>query len=601
MKTLKKLNRLLKNNYLLFTVSIAATAGGALFQLLSPLIIRFTVDSVISDKPVDAPAFIVSLVEQIGGVSYLARNLWICAIAVVAISIGEGFFGYLRGHTSAAASENIAKRLKDNLYMHIQKLPYNYHVKAQTGDLIQRCTSDVDTVRRFLGSQTVEIARTIFMVAFSIYIMLNINVKMTLISILIVPVIFVIALVFFIKIKASFLLSDQKEGELSSTLQENLSGVRVVRAFGRQKYEMEKFDKKNAEYRDLSYRLIHLLAIYWSSSDAICFAQILLVLLVGINMTIAGEITLGSLIVFNSYVGMLLWPVRHLGRILSDMGKMLVSLGRIDEILDTPEEADTPGAVWHDLKGDIEFSNVCFSYEQDKRVLNDVSFTVKKGETIAILGTTGSGKSTIMHILLRLYDYDSGSVKINGMELNNINKQNLREKIGIVLQEPFLFSKTIKENIWLANSEAEEAEVFNVSKAAAIHESVARFEKGYDTIVGEKGVTLSGGQKQRVAIARTLIKNSDILIFDDSLSAVDTETDAQIRRALSERSREVTTFIISQRITTLMEADRIFVIENGCLSDCGSHNELIKRDGLYKRIWDIQNMLEDDFESEAAI
>ncbi|MDR1687719.1 MAG: ABC transporter ATP-binding protein/permease [Clostridiales bacterium] len=592
---------LIKPNLHLFTLSIAATAFGAIFQLLAPLIIRFTVDSVISNQPIDAPAFIVSFIERIGGVSFLRVNLWVCALAVISVSLGEGLFTYMRGHATSAASENVAKKLKDTLYMHIQKLPYNYHVKAQTGDLIQRCTSDVETVRNFLGSQVAEVVRTVFMVVFSVYIMLGTSVKMTLVTVITVPVIFVIAIIFFRKVKSTFMLSDQKEGEMSAALQENLSGVRVVRAFGRQKYEMEKFDKKNSEFRNLSYKLIHYLALYWGSSDLFCFAQILLVLVVGINMTIAGEITLGSLWVFDRYVGMLLWPVRHMGRILSDMGKMQISLGRINEILNTPEETDTEGATEHNLKGDIVFENVNFSYDESKQVLNNLTFTVKKGETIAILGTTGSGKSTIMHILLRLYDYNSGSVKINGKEITEIKKQTLREKIGIVLQEPFLFSKTIKENIQMANSRAGDFEVESVSKAAAIHDSISRFEKGYDTIVGEKGVTLSGGQKQRIAIARTLIKNSEILIFDDSLSAVDTETDAQIRRALSERKTDVTTFIISQRITTLMEADRIFIIENGRITGCGKHEELIKTEGLYKRIWDIQTMLEGDFESEAAI
>lgn len=597
----RRVSQVVGDNKKLLIAAIIATAGGALFQLLLPLIFKFTVDSVIGNNPVDLPYFIINLIDRLGGVPVFKQNIWLCSILIVLVSIGDGIFVYLRGRLSATASENIAKNLKDTLYLHIQKLPFNYHVKAQTGDLIQRCTSDVETVRKFLGGQAVEAARIIFVVVFAIVILLGISVKMTLVTIIIVPVIFVAALIFFTKVKATFLLADQKEGELSTVLQENLSGVRVVRAFGREQFEMEKFDKKNREFRDFIFKLNNMLSLYWSLSDLICFAQLLTVMIVGIHMTISQQITVGDFIVFNSYVGMLLWPVRQLGRILSDMGKMQISLDRIYEILNTPEEQDTEGAVYCDLKGDIKFSNLSFSYEENKPVLNNISFHIKKGETIAILGTTGSGKSTIMHILLRLYDYSTGSIQINGKELKNIKKECLREKIGIVLQEPFLFSKTIKENIRMARDGARDQDIYDVSKVASIHSSINEFEKGYDTLVGEKGVTLSGGQKQRVAIARTLIKNSDILIFDDSLSAVDTETDSQIRHALNEKSKDTTTFIISQRITTLMEADRIFVVEGGELTATGTHEELAEKDGLYKRIWNIQNMLEDDFETESGV
>jgi len=301
---------------------------------------------------------------------------------------------------------------------------------------------------------------------------------------------------------------------------------------------------------------------------------------------------------FNLYVGMMVWPIRQLGRVISDLGRAQVAVGRVYEILDTPEEKDTPGAEPHDLRGDIVFNDVTFEYEKGRKIFEKMSFKVKKGETIAILGATGSGKSTLMHLLLRLYDYKSGSILINGKELKLIAKTHLREKVGIVLQEPFLYSKTIEDNLKMAKDVVTNEEIVEATRTASAHDFIEEFEEKYNTMVGERGVTLSGGQKQRVAIARTLIKNSELLIFDDSLSAVDTETDAQIRAALAERANDVTTFIISQRITTLMDADRIFVLEGSKLTDQGSHEELVARDGLYKRIWEIQSMLEQDFEKE---
>ncbi|MDR1706234.1 MAG: ABC transporter ATP-binding protein/permease, partial [Clostridiales bacterium] len=433
---------------------------------------------------------------------------------------------------------------------------------------------------------------------FTISFMIGENIKLTLISLVMVPIIFVFSYVFFKKCRAAFLRTDEKEGELSATLQENLSGVRVVRAFGRQRYEIDKFDKKNSEFRNLNFNHLRLLSWYWSLSDALAHFTQLAVLILGCYLTYNGEITVGTFILFNSYIGMLLWPVRQMGRILSDLGKMQVALGRVYEVLDTKEEEDTEGAVKHELKGDIVFKDVGFTYDDGHAVLNGLSFALKAGQTVAVLGSTGSGKSTVMHLLLRLYDYKKGSITINGRELKEIEKSWLRERIGMVLQEPFLYSKTIWRNLLMAKDVVQDDEVYAATNTAAAHGFITEFDKGYETMVGERGVTLSGGQKQRVAIARTLIKNSDILIFDDSLSAVDTETDSQIRAALKERRSDVTTFIISQRITTLMHADRILVLENGRLTDSGTHDELSVRPGLYQRIWDIQSMRESEFEEE---
>lgn len=577
---------------ILYLGAIVAVAMATAFQLAVPFVVKITVDSIIGGKPIDAPAFVILLIERMGGISSIAKNIWICSVSVIVLIAIQGVFSYLRGSWSAIASENIAKSLKDKLYVHLQKLPYEYHVKAQTGDLVQRCTSDVNTVRLFLANQIIEFARSLFMVIFAIYVLIGLNRKLTAVAMATIPVLFITSYVFFIKIRKQFQLVDEKEGELSAVLQESLSGIRVVRAFGRQKFETEKFEKRNIEFRDRNIHLCKLLAYFWGVSDIISLSQVGMVLIIGTVMAVNGEISLGTLLVFTTYESMLVWPVRNMGRVLGDMGKMQVSLGRINEILDTPPEEDT-GTEEPPLRGEIVFENVYFEYENQTPVLNGLSLCIAPGETVAVLGPTGAGKSTILHLLLRLYDYSGGSIKINGTELSAIKKSWLRRNIGMVLQEPFLFSKTIMNNIKMAKSMVYDDEVYAAARVASVHDVIEGFEDGYATLVGERGATLSGGQKQRVAIARTLVKNSHILIFDDSLSAVDTETDTQIRTALRERSADVTTFIISQRITTLMEADRIFVIENGKISDVGTHDELLTRDGLYSRIWNIQATLED--------
>lgn len=591
----------MRGNRLLYFGSIIFVGLATLLSLVSPLIMRFTLDNVIYGKSMELPAFLDRIVVGLGGIDGLRRNLWICGLALLAITIVNGVFQFIKGRWSAAAAESIAKQLRDDLYDHIQRLPYDSHVKAETGDLIQRCTSDVETVRRFLSVQLVELGRAIIMLVAAIFIMIKIDKQMTLASVLVVPIIFTFAFVFFIKVQKAFLKADESEGRLSNILQENLTGVRVVRAFGRQVYEDEKFDRQNIEYRDLVNKLIRLLAMYWSLSDGLALFQIALVVVLGVYRASSGQITFGDMNVFVSYVSMLLWPIRQMGRILTDMGKTLVSVGRIQEILERPVESQDEDSVEAPINGDIVFENVDFEYEKGKPILKNLSFRVKQGQTVAVLGPTGSGKSSLVHLLQRLYDYTGGSITIGGVELKKIDKKWLRRQVGLVLQEPFLYSKTIKENIRIARPSASDEEVYQASRIASVHDVISEFEKGYDTPVGEKGVTLSGGQKQRVAIARTIINDCSILIFDDSLSAVDTETDAAIRRELNKRSKEISTFIISHRVTTLAEADLILVLDEGRLIQSGSHQDLSQQPGLYQRIWSIQNSMEEEGAEDEAL
>ena len=585
----------MKGNRWLYVISILAVGIAIFLRFAWPMVLRVTIDSVIGNNPIETSGWMQPMIiagfDFLGGKSVLVQSLWMCSITLILLTLSHGIFLFFRGKWSAIASESIARKIRDKVYNHLQYLPFDYHVKAKTGDLIQRCTSDVETIRRFLSMQLVEVGRAIFMLFFALSFMLPMSVEMTLISLSLVPFIFVFAIIFFIKVKNAFKASDESEGRLSTVLQENLSGVRVVRAFARQKYEIDKFDKRNVEYRDLTYKLIRLLAWYWSVSDLLSLMQIIAITVLGTYWAAKGIITLGTLLAFSSYVGMLLWPVRQLGRVLTDMGKALVSIERIQEILDEPIEDMKTGVSDTKFEGNIEFENVSFQYEDNHPILKDVSFTVEKGQTVAILGPTGSGKSTLVSLLLRLYDNQAGIIKIDGIDVKKISKKALRENIGIVLQEPFLFSKSLKDNIGLALKDVKEDVIYKAAHVASVHDVIKSFEDGYDTAVGEKGVTLSGGQKQRVAIARTIINSKPILIFDDSLSAVDTETDVAIRRRLQKLENKSTTFIISHRLVTLAEADIILVLEDGNITQKGTHPELIEQEGLYKRIWAIQNSL----------
>ena len=588
----------LEGNAARYFGSIGAVVVNVAIGFLTPLVLAETIDAVIGQKrPLAIPGFLGRWVEQLGGREFLVRNLWIMGLAMLLLSVVGGAFQFLRGKWMAEASESIAKTMRDKLYRHLQTLPFDYHVKAETGDLIQRCTSDVETIRRFLSSQVIEMFRSVLMIVVALVIMLRMNKLMTLMSMVLIPPLFAFAFLYFKWVVKSFRAADEAEGRMSAVLQENLTGVRVVRAFGREQYEVDKFTKVNNALHDKAIRVNDLLAVYWSGSDLMSMIQTGITLVFGVFMAARGKLLVGEMTVFVSYISMLLWPIRQLGRILSDMGKSLVAFDRIDEILTQKSEEDAPDAIDAPIDRDIEFRHVGFEYEEKNPVLKDVSFTVKRGQTVAILGATGSGKSTLMNLLQRLYDVKRGEILIGGVNINKIRKKYLRAHIGLILQEPFLYSRTVRNNVRIVKPDAPDDEVFEVTRTASAHEFIESFEKGYDTPVGERGVTLSGGQKQRVAIARTLLKDNDILIFDDSLSAVDTETDAAIRLALKEKKQGMTTFIISHRLTTLAEADFIIVLEDGRVAQQGTHDELIHQKGLYQRIYQIQSALEEELDA----
>lgn len=580
----------------MYSIGILAIILAQGITLLNPLVIRTTIDSIIGESIIENQD-IGYFVNLLGGRMHLRENLWIVGLIIIFITIFRGIFLYLKNTMSSKSAESIAENIKNQLYDHIQKLPYEYHVSAETGELIQRCTSDVDTIRRFLAIQLMEVVGSVFMLIFTISIMVGLSPRMALISISVLPVTFLFAILFFRKVKKDFTASDEAEARLSTTLQENLTGIRVVKAFAREKYEMDNFDKKNIEHRDLTTKLIMNLASYWAISDFISFFQIGLVMVFGSYLAVRGDISLGTLVAFTSYIGMLVWPVRQMGRTLTDMGKAFVSLKRIDEILMVPIEVLVENGQEPVITGNIEFNNVFFEYEKDNPVLKDITFKIKPGQTIAFIGPTGSGKSSLVHLLPRLYEYSSGSITLDGIELKEIDKHWIRKNVGLVLQEPFLYAKSIKENIKLANPTYSDQRVYDAAKSASIHDDIISFEDKYETLVGERGVSLSGGQKQRMAIARTIINDSPIVIFDDSLSAVDTSTDIAIRKALGMRKNKSTTIIISHRISTVAGADMIYVLDKGRIIQSGKHRDLINEEGLYKRVYTIQSSYEENLEN----
>jgi len=592
---------LIGQNWTHFLWALIATIMMVIIGFLTPLLLSEIVDSILGSEPFTMPDFLMNPINALGGRDFLRQNLWIPALALILMNIVNGVFTFIKGRSSAIASENIARKLRNDLYRHLQHLPFAYHVKAQAGELIQRCTSDVDTIRRFLAVQVMEVVNTVLMVVIAMSILLPRSVPITLYSLILVPPLFCFATWFFKMVHKSFEVADEADGVLNAVLQENLSGVRVVRAFGQQEREVEKFDRVNNDLRKKNLRLNELLAIYWGGGDAISMTQTLLTLVVCIIYACNGWITVGTLIVFTSTLGMLLFPIRQLGRTLSDAGKAMVSMKRVQAILHEKAEPDEPNALKPDLHGDIVFDHVSFAYPDDNvPVLRDVSFTIPAGKTAAVLGGTGSGKSTMMYLLQRLYAPTSGKITIGGVDIQQIDRKYLRAHVGLILQEPFLYSKSIRENVGITAPEQEAERIEHAADIASASGFIAKADKGWETVVGERGVTLSGGQKQRIAIARTLLKDNNILIFDDSLSAVDTETDAQIRAALRHEQKDVTTLIISHRVTTLSQADLILVLENGQISQQGTHAELCSQPGLYQRINSIQNALEEELTQAKA-
>lgn len=537
----------------------------------------------------------------------IARNfgsdLTFIVLSFIGLALLQGGFSFLSGWMASKTAESVTRRLRNFLFDHLQRLPYAYHAESQTGDLISRSTSDVDAVNRFYNDQAIGIGRILLMFIVNFIALMQLNTRLALISVIAIPVIIGVSIYFFGKVSKAYEEYQEQEATLSSRLQENLTGIRVVKAFARQGYESYKFDQENWQKFRLGKKLLSIHSLFWPVSDTICGAQMLSSFFIGALMALNKEISVGTYIAFTSLVVWIIWPMRNLGRLIVQTSTGMVSYHRVAELLKKEREPLTEGEVkpQGNVKGEIIFDHVYFEYEEDNPVLEDISFTCNAGDVIALLGSTGSGKTSLVNLLPRFYDPNAGLITLDGVDITKYPREYLRSQIGIVEQEPFLFSRSIKENItYGVHREVEEEEIIQAAKFAAIHDVIMEFPKGYETLVGERGVTLSGGQKQRVAIARALLKNPRILILDDSTSSVDTETEAQIRAALEYLMQDRTTFIIAHRIQSVMDANMILVFDKGKIVQKGTHPELMKTSGMYREIFDIQTRIEVELEKEIA-
>ena len=585
----------LKGSRAYFMMAVACSMLVSLFDMINPKIIQYTVDSIIGEAPSHPDGIGARLVKAAGGADYLQAHLWLVGCVVIAVALCGAMFRYNAQILNAKGAETLVQRMRNRLFEHIMHLPFTWHSENHTGDIIQRCTSDVETIKRFLSEQLVSLFRIVILISLGIAFMWGILPRLTLASLAFLPVIVLYSLLFHSRIGDAFEKADTQEGRLSAIAQENLTGVRVVRAFGREVYERERFEKQNTIYTVMWVRLMQLLSRFWATSDLISGLQIMVVTVLGAAFCVRGWMTAGEYIAFVSYNAMLTWPVRMLGRVISELSKAGISIDRIRYIMNSKVEQDRPGAVEPrlDVPGalDIAFEHVTFSYEKGgPKILDDVSFRIEQGTTVGILGGTGSGKSTLLYLLDRLYDLpeDCGRITIGGIDIRDIKASWLRENIGMVLQEPFLFSRSLAENIKIARPAADLKQIRAAAKTASLDDTIEGFTEGYETFVGERGVTLSGGQKQRTAIAQMLIRKSPVMVFDDSLSAVDAETDARIRHGLQESTASSTVILIAHRITTLMQADNIIVLDHGHIAEQGSHQELMETGGIYRRIFDLQ-------------
>ena len=575
-----------------FIIAVVCISLMNLLALIVPRVISYTVDTLITGKESDLPAFIVDAIESIGGSAYIREHLYLIAVFLMVIGALSALCNYLYRYYNNKGAETLVETMRNEIFAHIARLPFSWHTKNQTGDIIQRCTSDVDAVKNFVSGQLTEVFRVVLMVAFSLYFMFTINVKLALIAVILIPINIAYSAYGHKRMGKIFEEADVEEGKLSAVVQENLTGVRVVRAFGRELFEKERFEKQNHDYWKMWIRMDWILAWFWAIGTLLLSLQTMIVVVLGAVFAVRGEMLAGEYIAFFSYNIMLTWPIRLLGRLISGLSRSEIATDRIRYIMNSEPEKDEGKKQRPEMTGDIVFNNVSFAYDESKEIVKDVSFRIKGGTTVGILGGTGSGKSTLMHLLNRLYELpkENGSITISGVDIKDIEVGYLRENVGMVLQEPYLFSRTLAENIALGGTNAEIEDIKEAAGTASLLETIENFKEGFETTVGERGVTLSGGQKQRTAIARMIIGKSPIMVFDDSLSAVDAETDAKIRKGLMEKGKDSTVIIISHRITTLMAADNILVLDKGRLVESGTHDELIKNTGIYRKIYDIQSV-----------
>jgi ATP-binding cassette subfamily B protein len=486
------------------------------------------------------------------------------------------------------------------MYDKIQRLSFSYHDSAQTGQLMSRCTEDISALSRFVGGGAVELIHIVSLLVGILILLPSASPTLTLIGLSPIVALTLITIHLGRMVSPMFLRVDQTLGDLSATLQENLSGAQVVRAFAREEFEKEKFENANRKLYDATVRVVSNWGFYMPTMTIFILLSTALVLWFGGQMVIAGALTVGELVAFNAYLVLLAGPVQDLGFIVNSAGEAVAGGQRLYEILDLDEEIKSPAnaIAAPTLTGRVAFDSVSFSYRGERDALSDVSFQAEPNQIIALIGPTGSGKTSLVNLIPRFYDATSGRVCVDGIDIRSLELKSFRSQIGIVLQTSLLFSTTIRDNIAYGRLDASENEVIAAARAARAHNFIAAFAKGYETIVGERGVTLSGGQRQRIAIARALLMNPRILILDDSTSSVDTQTEYLIQQALAELMKNRTTFVIAQRLSTVKRADQILVLDGGRIVQRGTHDALLEEGGLYKQIYDLQLKDQEQFARE---
>jgi ATP-binding cassette subfamily B multidrug efflux pump len=526
-----------------------------------------------------------------------ASTLFWAGGIILALAFVRALISFLRIYFGEWLTHRVSYDLRNHFYSSLQSLPFAFHDRAQTGDLMSRATSDITETERFAGIGVLDLFATILLVIGVSVAMVLENAVLALLAMVPLAALTVTAIYFGNTIRPMFKAIQEQMGQLASVMQESMTGIGVVKAFAREEHELEKFDHENKLWFDKRYESMEVWANYWPLFTLILSTAVLLLLWFGGPAVIRGEMTVGSLFAMISYVLMLNAPVSHLGFLVNMAATAAASAQRVFEIIDMPNEVvEAPDALEVDtIRGEVSFENVSFAYSQGRATLEDINFEAKPGQIVALIGPTGSGKSTIINLIPRFYDPTAGRVLIDGVDVRNLKLRNLRKHIGIVLQAPFLFNATIAENIAYGQPDASMEAIENAARAAAAHKFITQFPQGYQTMVGERGVTLSGGQKQRIAIARAILRNPRILILDDSTSSVDTETEHIIQQALSVIMQGRTTFIIAQRLLTLKSADMILVLDKGRIVQRGTHDELLAQPGLYREIYDLQLRDQEEF------
>lgn len=569
MSVLTRVLSYLRKYWFLESLVILCILGVAGLNIVVPLLIRTVID--------------IGIVQMNYGL------LLMMVITIVGVAALRGVLGFAQRYATEYVGQKVIYDIRNHIYEALQRQSFTFYDRWPTGQLMSRVTADVDLLRGFLAMGFSQFMSVIAMFVGVFIIACSMSWRLTMLSLSTAPIIFLISYRFSTKIRPVFNETQQRLGVINEVLQENIAGVKVVRAFAQESLEENKFMEKNQDYFKTNIDAAKVRARYIPLMDLMAGLGTVAIILYGGMQVISGEITIGTLVAFNSYLLLLLMPMRMLGFVTTFIQRGLAGAKRIFEVMDSiPEVKDQPNAFeLPSIKGHVKFENVSFSYGQEP-VLKEVTFEVEPGETIALLGTTGSGKSSIISLIPRFYDTNRGKLTIDGFDVKDIKIESLRKNIGIVHQETFLFSATIKENIAYGRPEATMEEIVNAAKAAEAHDFIVSFPEGYNTMIGERGSTLSGGQKQRIAIARALLKDPKILILDDSTSSVDIETEYQIQKALQALLKNRTTFVITQRLSTIKNAHKIIVLNAGQIVEMGTHEELMNKNGLYRRIYETQ-------------